>query len=166
MQPFINKFSFFEDISLWKFIGRSFICLTLCVLSRINKNLSDFMESWNSHPIRTSNNKLLLQIWTEEFYTSKVFGSNLLDATTLEEELYGVYDYGPTPQLQTNNNVQVPEIDLALSYVENDYIHNNFDSLEEGGSFGKNAFSNLINYIELSGMSLFFQIELSKLNAL
>ena len=54
-----------------------------------------------------------LQIWTEGFYRlAPTIMNGLLDLTY--SDFYGIDDDGHTSELQTTNNVQVPEIDYAI----------------------------------------------------
>ena len=107
-------------------------------LPRINKMMKEFQSTWNNHSLRTENNRSPLQLWTEGFYRLTNSRSDDDDLLILTEniELYGIDSDGPTPALETNNNVQVPEVDIQLSAEEEEYIVNNFDPLYNDNNHG------------------------------
>ena len=66
-----------------------------------------------------------LQIWAEGFYRLTPTDMNeLLDLT--DSSFDGIDDGGPTPELQTANDVQVPEIDIQLSVDQENYLASTF----------------------------------------
>jgi len=119
-------------------------------IPRVNKSLSEFADGWNHHPLRTEKNRSPLAIWTEGFYnfTGASNGPNLLDMTEADSSLYGIDYNGPTPELQTNNNVQIPEIELNLTQAYEDYIKQNFDPFENDSNYGIEIYKRLVNYLE------------------
>ena len=91
-------------------------------------------------------------IWTEGFYdfTTSTGRTDLFDMTESSLDTYGVDYHGPTPELQTNNDVQVPSIDINLPLACEQYIKTNFNSLENDGNFGVDIYCRLIEYLELN----------------
>ena len=72
--------------------------------------------------MRTERNRTPLQIWTEGFYTlAHTNMSGLLDLK--DSGFYGIDDDGPTPELKTANDVQVPETDMQLSVDQENYFY-------------------------------------------
>ena len=76
-----------------------------------------FIEQWNHHPLRTESNKSPYQLWTEGFYSHA--NSNhgaVLDCLQTNENIrvLGIDDEGPVSDIQTQNNVNVPCIDVDL----------------------------------------------------
>jgi len=116
-------------------------------MPRINKMLEEFLSSWNNHGLRTEKNQSPNQLWTQGFYRlSSSTQDDLLDLTE-NVALYGVDADGPTPELQTNNDVQVPEINIELSREEEGYITNNFVPLRNDENHGIEVFTSLLEYL-------------------
>ena len=111
---------------------------------RINNMLQEFSSTWNNHSVRTKRHRTPLQIWTEGFYRLTPTNINgLLEVT--DSSFYGIDDNGPTPELQTANNVQVPEIDIQLSVDQENYLASTFDPYADDGNFGINTFLQVRN---------------------
>ena len=111
---------------------------------RINNMLQEFSSTWNNHSVRTKRHRTPLQIWTEGFYRLTPTNINgLLEVT--DSSFYGIDDNGPTPELQTANNVQVPEIDIQLSVDQENYLASTFNPCADDGNFGINTFLQVRN---------------------
>ena len=83
--------------------------------------------------VTTEKNRTPLQIWVEGFYRLAPTNMNgLLDLT--DSGVYGIDDDGPTPELQTANDVQVPEIDIYLSVDQENYLASTFDPCANDGN--------------------------------
>ena len=53
-----------------------------------------------------------MELWTQGFYRlSSALQTDLLKFTE-NIDLYGIDPDGPTPELETDNNVQVPTVDI------------------------------------------------------
>ena len=117
-------------------------------LPRINNMIEEFQAFWNNHSLRTENNKTPLQLWTEGFYqlTTSRQEADLLDFTE-NIALYGIDPDGPDPALQTNNNVQVPAVNIALAEEDEEYVVSNFNPLYNDGNHGINIFLDLLNFL-------------------
>ena len=118
-------------------------------LSRINHSLKEFADAWNHHPLRTEQNKCPFALWTEGFYShsSSSIHPNMIDLTETDLSLYGVDFNGPTPELQTNNNVVVPEIYLELNERCQEFIRN-MNPMANDNNFGVNTYCNLVEFLE------------------
>ena len=85
-----------------------------------------------------------LQIWTEGFYRlAPTIMNGLLDLTYID--FYGIDDDGHTSELQTTNNVQVPEIDMQLLVDQENYLASNFDPFTSDGNVGIRTFLQVQN---------------------
>ena len=69
--------------------------------------------------------------------------NGLLDLT--DSGVYGIDDDGPTSELQTANDVQVPEIDIQLSVDQENYLASTFDPCANDGNFETNTFVQVQN---------------------
>ena len=84
-------------------------------LPHINLMLEELMEKWNNHPLHTEKNSSPLQLWTESFYKSP----DLMNSSNINiGEFYGVDDDGPVGDIETVNNVQIPETKHGHSVVD------------------------------------------------
>ena len=120
-------------------------------MPRINRSLKEFTDAWNHHPLRTEKNRSPLAVWTEGFYdhtTSQPDILDLLDITETDLALYGIDFDGPTPELQTNNDVQVPDIDLNFNEITQQYMQNSFDPLQNDNDYGVSLYCQLVEYLE------------------
>uniref|UniRef100_A0A7M5UYJ2 Integrase core domain-containing protein n=1 Tax=Clytia hemisphaerica TaxID=252671 RepID=A0A7M5UYJ2_9CNID len=99
-------------------------CLQYIFMPRINRPLNEFASTWNNHPLRTEGNLTPNQVWKRGFFETET----LMEDTSLIYEDYGVDNYGPEPELQTDNYVEIPEIDNILT-EEEQYISENFNPL-------------------------------------
>ena len=61
---------------------------------------------------------------------------------------YGVDDDGPTPDVQTNNNVIVPRSLIDLSPNEFDFLRDQVDPLLEDGNYGIYSYKETVNIIQ------------------
>jgi len=113
---------------------------------RISKTLKEFSQSWNNHPLRTSQNRTPLQIWSMGFYKS--VGNDLIQMTDTELFAYGIDWDGPVPQIETANNVQVPLIEVELTDEQLYYLYENFDPLRNDDNYGIDVFLDVLNYID------------------
>ena len=114
---FVNIFLFLENEGLFNTSDEvHLLCLELVYLPIINAALSEFANSWNNHPVSTMCNYSPRQLWIHGMTT--VCNSNytavrqVLDCDNVDLDHYGIDEEGPVPMLQTNNFVQVPELNV------------------------------------------------------
>ena len=118
IQYFKNLFYYFESHQKVDPINEvHLLALHLVYKHRINLAMDSFVEQWNHHPLSTEANKSPYQLWTEGFYNCA--NSNhgaVLDLLSNPENVrnIAVDDEGPLPDIQTQNNVMVPEINVDL----------------------------------------------------
>ena len=80
-------------------------------LPRINKTLAEFTEDWNFHPLPSAKNQSSRQLWY-----SGIARFSIVDPTSLEIlglsnwNDYGINDVSPFPEMETPNNVVVPNL--------------------------------------------------------
>ncbi|KAK6173469.1 hypothetical protein SNE40_016912 [Patella caerulea] len=108
-------------------------------LPRINRALQEFREQWNNHPLRTAGFKSPNMLWHE--------------GMTLNHDNDGYFhvdlfdDNDPVPDLQTNNNVQVPELSFQLSDEDWHRLHEQVDPLADDQYHGMQAFLQTVEFI-------------------
>lgn len=119
LQSFRALFIQMEDFGLFNRDNEIHIlALQTVFLPRINRTLQLFVSQWNNHILRTEG-LTPLQLYTQGFLSRNAFPQNFT--------AYGIDDDGPIPQLQTNNNVNVPEclVDLddeAIQFEDLDVL--------------------------------------------
>lgn len=122
------------------------LALQFVFLPRINAALQAFVSSWNNHPLRTERNQTPLQKWIDGFYAVFREDSNtvqdLLDVTHVEMNAYGIDNDGPMPQLQTRNDVQVPDLSINLSDQELAHLLDTVNPMENDNNFGVTVYEN------------------------
>ena len=118
-------------------------CLHYVFLPRINNSLNLFRSAWNNHRMRTEGNKSPNQLYTQGML--RLFGSNLtavrdvFDSQPIhvDEEWYGVDETtGPFPEVQTNNDVQVPQIPQFVDSEQIDLLRQTINPLDSCTNFG------------------------------
>lgn len=109
-------------------------------LPRIQAALDEFSSSWNSHPLSTERSLTPLQVWTSGFYQNlsedQLLVHDLLDVTSVQWDMYGIDEHGPTPELQTRNDVHVPRSMVELDGVELLILQESVQPLHNDNNFG------------------------------
>jgi hypothetical protein len=121
--------------------------LHLVFIPRINKTLSEFMEAFNHHKVRTEKHWSPIQMWTN----GMLHGDNPLARGLLDEEPddQGVYGYdaqGPSC-LGEDNNVVVEPIDFDNKEIIELYVLDNVDPLRESSELGVDIFCEVLRLI-------------------
>ena len=143
---FKNLFYYLESQHLLDPVNEvHLLALHLVYKHRINNAITSFIEQWNHHPLRTESNKSPYQLWTEGFYSHA--NSNhgaVLDCLQMNGNIrvLGIDDEGPVSDIQTQNDVNVPRIDVDLSEEELAVSH--FPNDEHG----EQAYRTICNQIE------------------
>ena len=102
-------------------------------LPRINRALQEFQNQWNNHPIRTERNNLPNTLFLRAVLVQNnvSFHNDLVNT---------IDDDGPLPDIQTNNDVQVPEVQLGLTEEDLLQLQAEIDPLADDGCYGVNVF--------------------------
>ena len=111
VRHFQNVFYFLEDNQLFDPLNELHLfCLHFVYLPRINRALNEMERDWAHHPISTANNRSPYQIW--------YYGMTRLmqiDPESAEQAMvnawdeYGMDEEAPFPDVDTDNDVIVPE---------------------------------------------------------
>ena len=132
---YIGIFKFMEDNMLLDPLDELHLFyLHFVFLPRINASLFEFMEQWNHHGLRTSRNQSPLAIWQSNMIP-------LTDESPLVNfDEYGVDYGGPTPDVDTNNNVVVPNSSVEITGEQLTYLSDHVDPLNDDGNYGINNY--------------------------
>ena len=119
-------------------------------LPRINNQLTQFVNAWNRHPMRTESGLSPLQLWNRGLLSaSSQFQDEIASGLTVDDD-YGVdadivnsVDFC----LDSDEALIVPEIELDLSGPELDYIQNQFNPLQTSDYNGMDIYIQVREYL-------------------
>ena len=146
-----NVFKFLEEDGLLNQLDEvDLFCLHLVFLPRIQTSLDSFASTWNNHGLRTMGNRSPLELWHRGMLVNRDtdVAQNIFDADVNYHNI-GIDFDGPLAQIETNNNIEVPEIVLDVPDEILDEI-GNLDPLQEDGNFGIDLYLQLRDKINAS----------------
>ncbi len=111
------------------------LALELVFTPRISRNLKEFFNQWNNHPLSSERNQSPLQLFS---HFSNPCGNENVNG------FYGADENGPIPELQTSNHVVVPELDIQ---IDNDFATQDLNVLADDGSHGIDTYLDVSNRI-------------------
>lgn len=117
-------------------------------LPRVNNQLTQFVNAWNRHPLRTENGLSPLQLWNRGLLSTSIeFQEEIASGLSVDED-YGVdFDtYGSNSYLD-ENGVVVPEIDINLSDAEFQFLQRNYNPLQSSDYNGVDIYIEVRNYL-------------------
>ena len=118
------------------------LALEMVFTQKINKNLQEFSNQLNNHPLSLQHNQSPLQLFAVDC------SGYLIQQQNVEEgDFYGVDDDGPIGVLQTNNHVIVPSLSVNLDEEELAALTRNLDLLPDDGSHGVDTYVEVRNWI-------------------
>lgn len=119
-------------------------------LPRINNAIDQFVLQWNNHPLSGTGGYSPLQRWTQGFYTFAQSAHktvrDLLDLHHFCQD-YGVDDDGPMPELQTNNQVEVPASTVELTDDEMPGLVANVNPTSNDNNHGIHLYVSARNHV-------------------
>ncbi|CAI5692486.1 unnamed protein product [Oreochromis niloticus] len=141
---FINIFNFMEEQGLLDSLNELHLfCLHYVYLPRIERALTEFVNQWNNHGLSTQGGQTPLQLW-HTGVTNNVGILSFINDIFHVDNYYGVDEEGPLPELQTNNNVNIPDIDININETAMNIIQQ-VNPLENDGNHGIDVFSSLLH---------------------
>lgn len=118
------------------------LALQYVYLPRINASLEEFTRQWNHHGIRTAGHQSPLALWYSAMLTAPD------ESSIINWQTYGIDNDGPISDIETNNNVVVPESHLQLSEQQLQELERNVDPISDDGNNGIDHFVNTVRIIE------------------
>ena len=116
------------------------LALKIIYLPRINASLREFEQQWNYHGVRTVGHRSPMALW----YSGNI--CNQGDILINDFFSYGIDYDGDVPDIETDNNVVVPECSLVLSDQQWTIIENIVpDPLADDGNFGINFYCMIVD---------------------
>lgn len=138
-----NVFYFMENHQLLDQLNDIHLyCLHYIYLPRINNALQELVAAWNWHPLSSANNKSPEQLW--QF---GMLAYNISNEDSLNYSLYGIDEEGPPPEINSDNNIVVPESSIVLSDEQFRYLNQSVHPLHEDSNEGITAYMQAIDIL-------------------
>ena len=118
------------------------LALQYVFVPRINASLREFTSQWNHHGIRTVGHQTPLAMW----YTGLLTAPE--ESIVTNWQTYGIDYEGPLTDIETDNNVVVPESPIQLTDHQLQELHRRVDPLSDDGNNGIDHFLNTVTIIE------------------
>lgn len=120
---YYNLFYFLEDRALLDPNNDTdMFCLHYVYTPIINRSLQVFKRSWNNHRLGSAGNftphQLFIRGMLERFGSSDVAVRDVFDTDQIDETHYGIDGDGPTPEMRSNNDVQITQITCPLTEAQ------------------------------------------------
>ena len=152
LQYFHNLFYFMESCEFLDPDNEVHLfSLQYIYIPRVNRALDYFTSQWNNHPMATERNKSPLQTWTAGFYrfaeSNYTVVRDVLDVDNTDFNTYGIDDHGPSPQIETNNNVVVPATSIELNLEETQSLEDQIFPLMEDNDNGIQLYERTIVFV-------------------
>ncbi|XP_026128400.1 uncharacterized protein LOC113109073 [Carassius auratus] len=123
-------------------------CLHFIYLPRIQRAVREFRDMWNNHGLSTERGQTPLQLWHRGIVSHIGINNTAISGVLNNEEHVDINENRPEPELQTRNNVIVPE----NIYCPNDStlanILETFNPLQNDGNHGIDLFLALVQLLE------------------
>lgn len=117
-------------------------CLYFVYFPRISASLREFKSQWNQHGMRTSYHQTPLSLWQTNMITASD------ESPLVNIDAYGIDYDGPVPDVNTDNNVVVPNSEVELSDEQFQYLKNHIDPLADDGDNGIEHFLRAVSIVD------------------
>lgn len=147
---FYKLFYFLEQHGILDHLNEHHLwALHYVFLPRINQSLKEFVNSWNSHPIRTANHKSPQQLFIAGALVLQQSGLTAMDFFETIDEDYGIDPDGPTaPDLdEDQNGIIIPQTTLKFSDADTALLHQSVDPLAPSQDFGIDLYEQTVALI-------------------
>lgn len=115
-------------------------------LPRINRSLSEFIHSWNNHPIRTASHKTPHQLYTAGVLLLRRCNLEALDHACDVDSDYGV-DPEDIAMAQDDGTITVPENPLKFSDVDVHMLKTVVEPLRVSNNYGIDLYEHTLQLI-------------------
>lgn len=128
-----------DELHLW--------ALHYVYLPRINKSLSEFIQAWNNHPMRTTNNKSPQQLYTAGCLLLENSRIAALDFDDEVDNNYGIDMTDTHLQSDEQDAVVVPESRIRFSDRDIRALKSIVDPLGPSDNYGLDLFEQTLHFI-------------------
>ncbi len=111
-------------------------------LPRINRSVNELVSVWNNHPMSTAGNRSPLQLWHSGINAVTNSEYRAVEGVFASQEDWNEYGIGggPPPSCDTDNNVQVPEVNFEPSQEQFQELQDHINPLLDDGNHGINLY--------------------------
>lgn len=122
-------------------------CLHYIYLPQIQRAAREFQNQWNNHGLSTQGGQTPLQLWQKGIVNNAGIHNPTMNGIWDIDSDLGA-DNTSLSELQTNNAVVVPSINITVGERTMDTLQQTFDPFEEDGNHGIHLFCNLVHFLE------------------
>ena len=148
--PYRNIFTYLENSGLLDPLNEVHLfALHFVYQPRINRSIDEFILQWNHHGLSSERCQTPIQLMFEGLYNCLAQGDSSCTGAFSD---YGIDDLAPMPELQTNNNVEVPRSTVSLSPIQQEMLAQVINPFSDDQSSGVNLYcqtlavmANLVN---------------------
>ena len=115
-------------------------------LPRINKTLREFTQSWNHHPMRTTNHKSPNQLFTAGAILLQNSDIPGLDFFLEVDEYYGIDPDGPIP-VDSDGHIDVPQSSVHFSERHMEILRGRINPCASSDNFGIDIYEQTLEII-------------------
>ena len=145
-------FHFLEERNLLDPLSEMHLCaLQYVYCPRINRSLEELTNSWNNHPLRTMGNRSPRQLWISGLTaTANSDYAAVHSIFNISEEWndYGVDGDGPLPDMDADNDVEVPESAITLNTAQHYQLQASIDPLSEDFNHGVTLYMSALRTVQ------------------
>ncbi|KAL3882057.1 hypothetical protein ACJMK2_028432 [Sinanodonta woodiana] len=129
-----------EDLGLLSSLDElDLFVLHFVFLPRIQRSLDEFCNQWNYHGLSSVGHQSHLALWIQ----GALLHLDNIGHDPINMETFGVDHTGPIGEIETENNVQVPFINVLLNPDALNHLQTLCDPLSDDGNHGINHFLNV-----------------------
>lgn len=141
-----NIFYFMENERLLDPLNEIHLyCLHYVFLPRVNLALAELTNDWNFHPLSSEQYRSPRQLFHLGMISS---GTTNMQNNNQSFEDIGIDEEGPMPEIESDNDVMVPESSINLSENQVAAVMEQVDPLADDGNQGINTFIHSVQVIE------------------
>ncbi|XP_062420513.1 uncharacterized protein LOC134132730 [Pungitius pungitius] len=145
---FVNIFNFMEQNNVLDSLNEIHLfCLHYIYLPRIQRAATEFQNQWNNHGLSTQGGQTPLQLWQRGIVNNVGMHNPCMNGVYDIHSDFAI-DERPLLQLQTNNAVVVPSMNITISDTTMETLQQTFDPFEDDGNHGIDLFCNLVHFLE------------------
>lgn len=116
-------------------------------LPRISRSLNEFRNSWNNHPMRTSNHKSPLQLFTAGLLLLQNSQLSAMDFFEDVDETYGIDPQGPISVASDTSGIEIPQNTIRFSEQDIYILKQTIDPCAPSDNYGIDLYEHTLQYI-------------------
>ncbi|XP_016383772.1 uncharacterized protein LOC107720557, partial [Sinocyclocheilus rhinocerous] len=146
-----DLFTFMEDQGILDSLCEFHVfCLHFIYLPRIQRAVREFRDMWNNHGLSTERGQTPLQLWHRGIVSHIGINNTAISGVLDNDEHVDINENRPDPELQTRNNIIVPENIYRPNDSTLENILETFNPLQNDGNHGIDLFLALKEECQIS----------------